>query len=130
MSGPYLSPGLFPRDLLRRTVQFIRDSQCASGEIPWFPGNYTDPWDHVEAAMGLTIGGEVAAAERAYAWLAARQLEHGTSWAPYRGELPDNLGRVGLMLLHIPLGLLDDLLGDSVLAGDLDGVTCSGLAYP
>lgn len=93
MSGPYLSPGLFPRDLLRPTVQFILDSQCESGEIPWFPGNYTDPWDHVEAAMGLTIGGEIDAAERAYAWLSARQLEDGSWWAAYRGELPDNLER-------------------------------------
>ncbi|MHA7816588.1 MAG: prenyltransferase/squalene oxidase repeat-containing protein [Pseudohaliea sp.] len=93
MSGPYLSPGLFPRDLLRPTVQFILDSQCESGEIPWFPGNYTDPWDHVEAAMGLAIGGEIEAAERAYAWLAARQLEDGSWWAAYRGELPDNRER-------------------------------------
>ncbi|HKK23508.1 MAG TPA: prenyltransferase [Pseudohaliea sp.] len=93
MSGPYLSPGLFPRDFLRPTVQFILDSQCASGEIPWFPGNYTDPWDHVEAAMGLAIGGEYAAAERAYHWLAERQLADGSWWAAYRGELPDNLER-------------------------------------
>jgi hypothetical protein len=93
VSGPYLSPGLFPRELLRPTVRFILDSQCPSGEIPWFPGNYTDPWDHVEAAMGLSIGGEYAAAERAYAWLAARQLDDGSWWAAYRGELPDNRER-------------------------------------
>jgi hypothetical protein len=43
--------------------------------------------------MGLAIGGEVEAAERAYAWLAARQLEDGSWWAAYRGELPDNLER-------------------------------------
>ena len=93
MSGLYLSPGLFPRDFLRPTVQFILDSQCDNGEIPWFPGNYTDPWDHVEAAMGLAIGGEHGAAERAYGWLAERQLEDGSWWAAYRGELPDNRER-------------------------------------
>ena len=65
MSGLYLSPGLFPTEFLKPTVDFILAVQQPSGEIPWFEGGYTDPWDHVEAAMGLSIGGEWEAAERA-----------------------------------------------------------------
>ena len=90
MSGLYLSRGLFPQEFLRPTVQFILDCQRGSGEIPWFEGGYTDPWDHVESAMGLSIGGELEAAGRAYAWLARMQLDDGSWWASYRGEEVDN----------------------------------------
>ncbi len=93
MSGLYLSKGLFPADFLRPTVQFILDVQQASGEIPWFEGGYSDPWDHVEAAMGLSIAGEFAAAENAYRWLAENQLEDGSWWAGYRGAEVDNGAR-------------------------------------
>ena len=44
--------------------QFILDMQQPSGEIPWFEGGYTDPWDHVESAMGLSIAGEHRQAAR------------------------------------------------------------------
>ena len=30
---------------------------CPSGMIPWFPGGHADPWNHVEAAMALDLGG-------------------------------------------------------------------------
>ncbi|MCR9185324.1 MAG: prenyltransferase [Halieaceae bacterium] len=90
MSGLYLSRGLFPQEFLRPTVEYLLKCQRPSGEIPWFDGGYTDPWDHVEAAMGLSIGGEHAAAVHAYRWLAARQLPDGSWWAAYRGDVVDN----------------------------------------
>jgi len=90
VSGPYLTPGLFPRDFLAPTVASIRAAQLPSGEIPWSPGSYADPWDHTEAAMGLSIGGELEAAGRAYAWLAEQQLADGSWWAAYRDGQPDN----------------------------------------
>lgn len=90
MSGLYLSRGLFPQEFLRPTVQFIVQCQQPSGEIPWFEGGYTDPWDHVESAMGLSIGGEYEAAGLAYEWLARMQLDDGSWWASYRGEEVDN----------------------------------------
>lgn len=93
MSGLYLGPGLFPGQFMRPTVEFLLQSQRASGEIPWFADGHTDPWDHVEAAMGLSIGGELAAAEAAYAWLQARQLDDGSWWAAYCGNTPDNRER-------------------------------------
>ena len=93
MSGIYLSKGLFPEDFLRPTVEFILGVQQTSGEIPWFESGYTDPWDHIEAAMGLTIGGEHAAARLAYKWLAGVQLEDGSWWASYRGDEIDNSKR-------------------------------------
>ena len=90
MSGLYLSRGMFPQEFLRPTVDFILATQESSGEIPWFGGGHSDPWDHVEAAMGLTIGGEFDAAVNAYRWLASTQLEDGSWWAGYRGHEVDN----------------------------------------
>ncbi|MCY4425769.1 MAG: prenyltransferase [Halieaceae bacterium] len=90
MSGLYLSRGLFPHDFLRPTVEFILRTQQESGEIPWFEGGYSDPWDHVEAAMGLSVGGEYEAALKAYRWLVRTQLEDGSWWAGYRGAEVDN----------------------------------------
>ena len=93
MSGLYLTRGMFPHDYLRPTVRFILDCQEESGAIPWFEGGHLDPWDHVEAAMGLDVGGESAAAERAYRWLERNQLEDGSWWAAYRNGVPENTDR-------------------------------------
>jgi len=93
MSGLYLSKGLYPAEFLRPTVDFILDVQTAEGEIPWFAGGHSDPWDHTEAAMGLSIAGEYTAAERAYHWLAGCQLSDGSWWRAYRDGQPDNPDR-------------------------------------
>jgi hypothetical protein len=60
---------------------FIASLQKESGEIPWSEGGKTDPWDHVESAMGLCVGGFYAEARRAYRWLADTQLADGSWWS-------------------------------------------------
>src|SRR5271169_1176726 len=60
----------------------IAEVQCSSGMIPWFPGGHCDPWNHVEAAMALTVCGLDAQAELAYEWLSETQLADG-SWFNY-----------------------------------------------
>ena len=89
MNAPFVSTDVYPEQWLRPTVEFLLASQGSDGEIPWFDGGHTDPWDHTEAAMGLSIAGELESAERAYAWLAEQQLEDGSWWACYRGGYPD-----------------------------------------
>ena len=89
MNAPFSGLRAFPAQWLRPTVEFLLASQRASGEIPWFDGGHTDPWDHTEAAMGLSVAGAVHAAERAYTWLAETQLEDGSWWACYRDGCPD-----------------------------------------
>lgn len=93
MSGLYLSRGLFPEEYLRPTIDFILQTQTSAGEIPWFEGGHSDPWDHTEAAMALSIAGEHAAARRAYHWLASKQLSDGSWWRAYRNGEPDNPDR-------------------------------------
>ena len=69
---------------------FIASIQKGNGEIPWSSGGKTDPWDHVESAMGLSISGFYAEAVRAYAWLAESQLPDGSWWSGIQeGEVID-----------------------------------------
>jgi hypothetical protein len=65
---------------VRTTVAWIAAQQEPDGALPWFRGGQLDPWDSVEAAMALDLGGEHARAGAAYRWLAARQRPDG-SWA-------------------------------------------------
>jgi len=74
---------------IQSTAEFILHVQRASGEIPWSEGGKTDPWDHVESAMGLTVAGYPEAAERAYAWSAGTQLPDGSWWSYYRNGAPE-----------------------------------------
>ena len=39
------------------TVDAIASIQLPDGNIPWTPGGHTDPWNLVEAAMALDLGG-------------------------------------------------------------------------
>ena len=85
MSDPYPDKVSFPSKFLRPTATFILKTQTSTGEIPWFDGGHSDPWNHTEAAMGLTIAGEIKAAKQAYRWLAQEQLADGSWWRAYRG---------------------------------------------
>jgi hypothetical protein len=75
---PHL-PGTLSASQVRITGQHIADQQLASGLIPWFRGHHGDPWDHVEAAMALTVCGLDDAAELAFQWSATHQWPDG-SW--------------------------------------------------
>jgi hypothetical protein len=66
------------------TVAAIARVQRPDGSIPWYEGGQVDPWNHVEAAMALDVGGRHAEASRAYAWLAATQRADGAWHAAYR----------------------------------------------
>ncbi|SFL10134.1 prenyltransferase [Geodermatophilus ruber] len=69
---------------LRATVAAIAAEQEADGALPWFRGGRLDPWDSVEAAMALDVGGAHDQARAAYRWLAARQRSDGSWAAEYR----------------------------------------------
>jgi hypothetical protein len=77
---------LLSPDELEVTVLSIERVQLASGMIPWFDGGHCDPWNHVEAAMALAVGGRHRAAERAYEWLQATQHDDGSWFNYYRPD--------------------------------------------
>jgi hypothetical protein len=70
---------------VRATVAAIAAQQGRDGALPWFRGGQLDPWDSVEAAMALDVGGEHTRARAAYRWLADRQRADGSWAAEYRG---------------------------------------------
>jgi len=75
-------PGVMSAEEVAETVDAIAAIQEPDGNIPWTPGNHTDPWNLVEAAMALDVGGRFAEAEHAYEWLRTMQRADG-SWHAY-----------------------------------------------
>ncbi|HZN15872.1 MAG TPA: hypothetical protein VFB78_16505 [Acidimicrobiales bacterium] len=65
-----------------RTTDAIVADQQDDGLILWFPGGHADPWNHVEAAMALSLGERQAEAEAAYDWLVREQHDDG-AWFNY-----------------------------------------------
>jgi MMP endo-(1,4)-3-O-methyl-alpha-D-mannosidase len=75
-------PGVVTADQVAETVDAIARIQQPDGNIPWTPGDHTDPWNLVEAAMALDVGGRFDASERAYEWLRTMQRPDG-AWHAY-----------------------------------------------
>jgi hypothetical protein len=73
--APVLTP-----EALTATATAIAAIQEPDGAIPWYTGGHTDPWDHLECAMALDLGGLADAADAAWAWLRRNQRADG-SWA-------------------------------------------------
>ena len=43
-------------EFYRNSIDYILSVQNMDGSIPWEFEKKLDPWDHIEAAMGLSIG--------------------------------------------------------------------------
>ena len=86
-------PGVVRAVDLQETVDAIAEWQLPSGMVPWFPGGHADPWNHVEAAMALALGGRMAEADRAFEWLVGLQRADG-SWHQY--YVADDDGRTAI----------------------------------
>ncbi|MEA2434629.1 MAG: hypothetical protein QOG54_2086 [Actinomycetota bacterium] len=71
---------------LDETASAISSVQLAGGMIPHTPGGIADPWNHIEAAMGLDVGGLHERAARAYGWLFSTQRSDGSWPAAFRGD--------------------------------------------
>ncbi|MDH2903717.1 MAG: prenyltransferase [Actinomycetota bacterium] len=75
-------PGILTEAQVAQSAQHLASLQLPSGLIPWFEGGHSDPWNHVEGAMALSVTGHLAAAAAAYEWMARHQLGDG-SWFNY-----------------------------------------------
>ncbi len=78
-------PGVLTAADLAQTVASIAAAQHPTGALPW-PDGHTDPWDHVECAMALVLGGRLDEARAAYAWLRRTQEPDGVWRMKYDGE--------------------------------------------
>jgi hypothetical protein len=98
--------GFFPEEYFRDTVDYIARVQQQDGAIPWYEDGYMDPWDHIEAAMGLTIGGRLDEAKQAYYWLKDNQLANGSWLAAYKdGKVEDGTRAESNFVAYIATGL-------------------------
>ncbi len=86
-------------------ADLIAKTQKIDGEIPWSHQLKTDPWDHVEAAMGLSIGGYFKAAQRAFDWMARTQLKQGCWYAAYQKGIPKDRTLDANMSAYIAVGV-------------------------
>jgi len=77
----------FPADWFAPTLDYIARTQRSDGAIPWEAGEKLDPWDHIESAIGLTIGGRLDEARAAYNWCARMQMADGSWWPEYVGTV-------------------------------------------
>jgi hypothetical protein len=106
MTRLYVSMGFYPVEYFRATVDYIARTQTADGAIPWFEDGLMDPWDHIESAMGLTIGGCFDEAKQAYYWMRDNQLPNGSWLASYRaGKVEDGTRAESNFVAYIATGV-------------------------
>jgi hypothetical protein len=101
---------------VEKIAQFIASIQKKSGEIPWSAGGKTDPWDHIESAMGLSVGGFYQEAKRAYQWLAGAQLADGSWWSETQEGQVINSTKEANFAAYIAVGVFHHYL----ITGDLN----------
>ena len=92
-------------DAVAETAAFIASVQTCSGQIPWYPGGRTDPWDHVEAAMALDVAGRHGRAGSAYDWLCRTQNPDGSWYRGYQGERVIDPVRESNFTAYIAVGI-------------------------
>lgn len=92
--GKKLRPKEMPADiqeLIHSQADFIINQQLPSGAIPWYRGGITDPWDHVECAIALDLGGWFDEAAAAYKWSRDIQNPDGSWYSSYLDNEPQDL---------------------------------------
>ncbi|RNI19933.1 prenyltransferase [Flexivirga caeni] len=104
-AGALAVPGVLSAEECTATAQFVLRQQCADGSIPWYDGSHLDPWDHVEAAMGLTAAGHWSAAWRALEWSAATQRKDGSWPMVRRGDRIEDAGADTNQCAYFAVGL-------------------------
>lgn len=97
-------------------ADLIVKTQKENGEIPWSDGDKTDPWDHVEAAIGLNIAGRQQEARAAFDWMVDHQMDDGSWYASYRDGVPEDRTKDTNMATYIAVGVFHDYLVN----GDLE----------
>lgn len=91
-------------------ARFILSVQRENGEIPWSTGGKTDPWDHVESAMGLAASGYIKEAEKAYQWLARHQLKDGSWYSATKNGAVEDFTRESHFSAYVAVGIFQHYL--------------------
>ena len=92
-------------EFYRSSIDYILSVQNKDGSIPWEIDEKLDPWDHIEAAMGLSIAKRKQESERAFLWLKEQQLKDGSWYSEYRNSIPTTKRRETNFTAYIATGL-------------------------
>ena len=92
-------------EFYRSSIDYILSVQNKDGSIPWEIDEKLDPWDHIEAAMGLSIAKRKEESERAFLWLREQQLKDGSWYSEYRNSIPATKRRETNFTAYIATGL-------------------------
>lgn len=113
------------------TARWILAVQRADGAIPWDDNGHLDPWNHVEAAMGLDAAGEHAAAATALRWLAGKQRADGSFATAYREGVETEPHGDSNFTAYLAVGLRHHLrhTGDLALARELWPVVRAAMEF-
>jgi hypothetical protein len=113
------------------TAAFIAGVQTRSGQIPWYPGGHTDPWDHVEAAMALDVAGRHEQAAAAYQWLRRTQNPDGSWYRGYHGGRVSDPVRESNFTAYVGVGLWHHLMstGDDGFLDAMWPTLCRAMTY-
>ena len=87
------------------SIDYILEVQNQDGSIPWEKGKKLDPWDHIEAAMGLSIAGNKVESEKAFIWLSDNQLDDGSWYSEYIESVPQTKRRETNFSAYLATGL-------------------------
>ncbi len=90
---------------MAQAARFIVSLQKEDGEIPWSKGGKTDPWDHIESAMGLAVAGYFDEARLAYRWLVSSQLADGSWWSETKDGVIINATKETNFAAYIAVGV-------------------------
>jgi hypothetical protein len=114
-----------------QTAGFIVSQQRPDGEIPWFRGGHTDPWDHVEAAMALDVAGQPVQAAAAYRWLRRTQNPDGSWYAAYRDGVVENRMRETNFSAYVAVGVWHHYLatGDARFLDEMWGTVAAAVEF-
>ena len=73
--------------------KFLERIQLSSGAIPSNKNNTHDPWDHLEAVMGLTTLGYKTEAAKGFNWMISNQNVDGSWYNLYDDQKPIELNK-------------------------------------
>ena len=93
------------RELVELQADFIVETQLPSGAIPWYRGGVTDPWDHVECAIALSLAGRFDSAGAAYGWSRDAQNPDGSWYSSYVDDRPQDLVKDTNFASYIATGM-------------------------
>ncbi|HEX6872054.1 MAG TPA: prenyltransferase [Micromonosporaceae bacterium] len=118
-------------EAVAQTADYIASVQTGTGQIPWFPGGHTDPWDHIEAAMALDVAGRGDEARTAYEWLRRTQNPDGSWYRGYHGDRVVDDVRESNFTAYLAVGVWHHYLstGDESFLDQMWPAVCAAMEF-